>query len=62
MAGYPKVNGFFSVCRYFRITCCSEGRVTTIDFKELLYLMPVFSFCFALITFFKVYNNICSVV
>ena len=44
MAGYPKLNGFFSVFRYFFITWCSDRRLITIEFKELLYLMPFFVF------------------
>ena len=39
MAGYPKLNGFFCVCRYFCMKCCSARRLTTIDFKGLLFLM-----------------------
>ena len=42
MAGYPKLDAFSSAYRYFCITCCSDSRLTTIDFKELLYLMPLF--------------------
>ena len=65
MAGYPKLNGFFSAYRYF-ISCCSDRRLATIDFKELLYLMPgsfvVVVIVFTLITVFRVYSNICSTV
>ena len=39
---YPKPNGVFSTYHYFCITYCSDRRLTTIDFKELVYLMPVF--------------------
>ena len=30
IAGYPKLNGFFCACRYFRIKCCSARSLTTI--------------------------------
>ena len=47
MTGWPKLNGFFCACRYFFIKCCSARRLTTTDFKELLYLMCFFVFlCF----------------
>ena len=53
MAGYPKLKCFFSAYRYFCITYCSNRRLTTIEFKELLHLMPdFFGGGFALITVF----------
>ena len=67
--GWPHetINGFFGACRYFCITYCSARRVTTIDFKGLLYLMCflflfVLFFFLALIKVFYVYDNICSIV
>ena len=42
MGGYAKLNGFFSAYRYFRITRYSDRRLTTFDFKDLLYLMSFF--------------------
>ena len=56
LADYPKVNDFFCACRCYCIKCCSARRPTTIDFKGLLYVM-CFSFVFALIKAFYVYNN-----
>ena len=50
MAGYPKLNGFFSAYRYFCITCCSNRRLATIGFKELLYLMPFFFFDYSFLS------------
>ena len=44
IAGYPKLNCFFSAYPYFCITCYSDRRLTTINFKELFYLMPFFAF------------------
>ena len=42
-----ETKGFFCVCCYFCIKCCSARRLTTIDFKGLLYLMWfLFLFCF----------------
>ena len=55
MTGWPKLNGFFCACRYFFIKYCSARRLTTTDFKELLYLMCFLSF-FALITVFYIFS------
>ena len=58
MTGYPKLNGFFCARGYFFIKCCSVRRLSTIDFKGLLYLVIFF----ALIKDFYVYDKICSIV
>ena len=59
MAGYPKTKWFLFCLSLFLYYMLLNRRLTTIDYKELLYLMPVFfTFCFfALITFFFIYNN-----
>ena len=46
------IYGLFCACRYFYIKCCSARRLTTIDFKELLYLIFLFFFFLLQLKFF----------